>query len=110
LSVLTVLAAATQVFIADQPSMAIFPLVLAAIFAWIAYQRRATRGPPSPPGLKQPTEPTHRWLALLVLFAPMFLAPCPPWAATASLGPLRGSSNYRNPTMLPKNQRIRLNA
>ncbi|ONM49788.1 DoxX family protein [Nocardia donostiensis] len=42
LSVLTVLAAATQAFIADKPSMAIFPLVLAAIFAWIAYQRRAT--------------------------------------------------------------------
>lgn len=42
LSVLTVLAAGTQAFIADQPSMAIFPLVLAAIFAWIAYERRAT--------------------------------------------------------------------
>lgn len=42
LSVLTVLAAATQAFIADAPSMAIFPLVLAAIFAWIAYERRAT--------------------------------------------------------------------
>ncbi|MEU1206913.1 DoxX family protein [Nocardia sp. NPDC005825] len=41
LSVLTVLAAATQAFIADKPSMAIFPLVLAAIFAWIAYERRA---------------------------------------------------------------------
>ncbi|WP_336082795.1 DoxX family protein [Nocardia sp. SSK8] len=42
LSVLTVLAAATQAFIADKPSMAIFPLVLAAIFAWIAYERRAS--------------------------------------------------------------------
>lgn len=42
LSVLTVLAAATQAFIADLPGMAIFPLVLAAIFAWIAYERRAT--------------------------------------------------------------------
>ncbi len=42
LSVLTVLAAATQAFIADKPAMGIFPLVLAAIFAWIAYQRRAT--------------------------------------------------------------------
>ncbi|WP_194837154.1 DoxX family protein [Nocardia sp. XZ_19_369] len=42
LSVLTVLAAATQAFIADKPAMAIFPLVLAAIFAWIAYERRAT--------------------------------------------------------------------
>ncbi|MEU1953947.1 DoxX family protein [Nocardia rhamnosiphila] len=41
LSVLTVLAAGTQAFIADKPAMAIFPLVLAAIFAWIAYERRA---------------------------------------------------------------------
>ncbi|MFE6925099.1 DoxX family protein [Nocardia sp. NPDC057663] len=41
LSVLTVLAAATQAFIADKPAMGIFPLVLAAIFAWIAYERRA---------------------------------------------------------------------
>lgn len=42
LSVLTVLAAGTQAFVADKPSMAIFPLVLAAIFAWIAHERRAT--------------------------------------------------------------------
>lgn len=42
LSVLTVLAAGTQAFIADKPSMAIFPLVLAAIFAWIAFERRST--------------------------------------------------------------------
>ncbi|GAB2695623.1 DoxX family protein [Nocardia thraciensis] len=42
LSVLTVLAAGTQAFIADKPAMAIFPLVLAAIFGWIAYERRAT--------------------------------------------------------------------
>ncbi|WP_278262511.1 DoxX family protein [Nocardia sp. AG03] len=42
LSVLTVLAAATQAFIAELPAMAIFPLVLAAIFAWIAYERRGT--------------------------------------------------------------------
>jgi uncharacterized membrane protein len=42
LSVVTVLAAGTQAFIADKPLMGIFPLVLAAIFAWIAYQRRAT--------------------------------------------------------------------
>ncbi|WP_280272598.1 DoxX family protein [Nocardia wallacei] len=42
LSVLTVLAAATQAFIADKPAMGIFPLALAALFAWIAYQRRAT--------------------------------------------------------------------
>ncbi|WP_063062807.1 DoxX family protein [Nocardia sienata] len=41
LSVLTVLAAGTQAFIADKPAMAIFPLVLAAIFAWIAYERRS---------------------------------------------------------------------
>ncbi|MGS2810320.1 DoxX family protein [Nocardia sp. MW-W600-9] len=46
LSVLTVLAAATQAFIADKPSMAIFPLALAAIFAWIAYERRGSL--PSP--------------------------------------------------------------
>lgn len=44
LSVLTVLAAGTQAFLADKPSMAIFPLVLAAIFAWITYERRATLG------------------------------------------------------------------
>ncbi|MGW6335135.1 DoxX family protein [Nocardia rhamnosiphila] len=41
LSVLTVLAAGTQAFIAGEPVMAIFPLVLAVIFAWIAYERRA---------------------------------------------------------------------
>ena len=45
LSVLTVLAAATQAFIADAPSMAIFPLALAAIFAWIAYERRGSLTP-----------------------------------------------------------------
>ncbi|NUS45461.1 MAG: DoxX family protein, partial [Mycobacteriaceae bacterium] len=42
LSVLTVLAAGTQAFIADKPAMAVFPLVLAAIFAWIAYERRGS--------------------------------------------------------------------
>ncbi|MFC9896543.1 DoxX family protein [Nocardia sp. NPDC127579] len=42
LSVLTILAAATQAFIADAPNMSIFPLALAAIFAWIAYERRST--------------------------------------------------------------------
>ncbi|MGW0178232.1 DoxX family protein [Nocardia sp. NPDC003345] len=42
LSVLTVLAAGTQAFLAGEPAMAIFPLVLAVIFAWIAYERRAT--------------------------------------------------------------------
>ncbi|MEV3963427.1 DoxX family protein [Nocardia sp. NPDC050193] len=41
LSVLTVLAAGTQAFIAGMPAMAIFPLVLAVVFAWIAYERRA---------------------------------------------------------------------
>ncbi|QLY29221.1 DoxX family protein [Nocardia huaxiensis] len=41
LSVLTLLAAGTQAFIADKPGMAIFPLALTAIFAWIAYERRA---------------------------------------------------------------------
>ncbi|WP_054811256.1 DoxX family protein [Nocardia arizonensis] len=40
LSILTVCAAATQAFILDAPLMAIFPLVLAAIFAAIAYLRR----------------------------------------------------------------------
>lgn len=42
LSVLTVLAAGSQAFLAGLPAMATFPLVLAAIFAWIAYERRAT--------------------------------------------------------------------
>ncbi|HLS77956.1 MAG TPA: DoxX family protein [Nocardia sp.] len=42
LSVLTVLAAGTQAFLVGKPAMAIFPLVLAAIFAWIAYERRAS--------------------------------------------------------------------
>ncbi|GGK67017.1 DoxX family protein [Nocardia camponoti] len=42
LAVLTVLAAATQAFIANAPGMAIFPLVLAAIFSWIAYESRAS--------------------------------------------------------------------
>ncbi|MGA6209576.1 DoxX family protein [Nocardia testacea] len=41
LSVLTVLAAGTQAFLAGEPAMAIFPLVLAVVFAWIAYERRA---------------------------------------------------------------------
>ncbi|WP_043651071.1 DoxX family protein [Nocardia thailandica] len=42
LSVLTVLAAGTQAFLVGAPAMAIFPLALAGIFAWIAYERRAT--------------------------------------------------------------------
>ncbi|WP_280427337.1 DoxX family protein [Nocardia brasiliensis] len=42
LSVLTLLAAATNVFLTDMPTYAPFPLVLSAIFAWIAYERRDT--------------------------------------------------------------------
>ncbi|MEV0295342.1 DoxX family protein [Nocardia sp. NPDC050710] len=40
LSITTVCAAATQAFILDSPAGAIFPLVLAGLFAWIAYRRR----------------------------------------------------------------------
>ena len=40
LSITTVLAACTQAFLLHAPVMAIFPLVLAAIFAVIAWQRR----------------------------------------------------------------------
>ena len=40
LSITTVLAACTQAFLLHAPVMAIFPLVLAAIFAAIAWQRR----------------------------------------------------------------------
>ncbi|MBF6128158.1 DoxX family protein [Nocardia brasiliensis] len=42
LSVLTLLAAATNVFLTDMPAYAPFPLALSAIFAWIAYERRDT--------------------------------------------------------------------
>ncbi|WP_454198924.1 DoxX family protein [Nocardia sp. Marseille-Q1738] len=42
LSVTMVLAAATQAFILNAPALAPFPLVLAVVFAWIAYQRRDT--------------------------------------------------------------------
>ncbi|MBU3066985.1 DoxX family protein [Nocardia sp. NEAU-G5] len=42
LAVTTVLAACTQAFLLHAPAMAIFPLVLAAIFATIAWQRRAS--------------------------------------------------------------------
>ncbi|QIS02602.1 DoxX family membrane protein [Nocardia brasiliensis] len=42
LSILTVLAAATQVFLLDAPELVLFPLVLAVLFAWIAYERRDT--------------------------------------------------------------------
>ncbi|MGQ4618471.1 DoxX family protein [Nocardia sp. R7R-8] len=40
LSVLTLLAAATNLFLTDMPAYAPFPLVLSGIFAWIAYERR----------------------------------------------------------------------
>ncbi|WP_054811941.1 DoxX family protein [Nocardia arizonensis] len=40
LSILTLLAAATNLFLTDMPSYAPFPLVLSGIFAWIAYERR----------------------------------------------------------------------
>lgn len=40
LSITMVCAAATQVFVMDAPAGAIFPLVLMAVFAWIAYERR----------------------------------------------------------------------
>lgn len=42
LSITTVLAAATQAFLLDAPGLSIFPLVLAVIFGWMAYQRRDT--------------------------------------------------------------------
>ncbi|WP_062998805.1 DoxX family protein [Nocardia mikamii] len=40
LSITMVCAAATQAFVMDAPAGSIFPLVLAAVFAWIAYERR----------------------------------------------------------------------
>ncbi|WP_063064838.1 DoxX family protein [Nocardia violaceofusca] len=40
LSITMVCAAATQAFVMDAPAGAIFPLVLVAVFAWIAYERR----------------------------------------------------------------------
>ncbi|WP_067841939.1 DoxX family protein [Nocardia lijiangensis] len=40
LSITMVFAAATQAFVLDAPSYAVFPLVLAAVFAWLAWQRR----------------------------------------------------------------------
>ena len=42
LSITTVLAAATQAFLLDAPALAPFPLVLAVLFGWMAYQRRDT--------------------------------------------------------------------
>ncbi|WP_227982830.1 DoxX family protein [Nocardia spumae] len=43
LSVTMVCAAATQAFVLDAPGNAAFPLVLAAVFGWIAYERRPAR-------------------------------------------------------------------
>ncbi|MGW4740949.1 DoxX family protein [Nocardia xishanensis] len=40
LSITMVFAAATQAFILDAPSYSVFPLVLAAMFAWLAWERR----------------------------------------------------------------------
>ncbi|MEV6774542.1 DoxX family protein [Nocardia sp. NPDC051030] len=40
LSITTVLAAATQVFLLGAPALAPFPLILAVMFAWIAWERR----------------------------------------------------------------------
>ncbi|MFI6173835.1 DoxX family protein [Nocardia sp. NPDC051052] len=40
LTITMVLAAATQAFLLDAPALAPFPLVLAVVFAWIAYERR----------------------------------------------------------------------
>ncbi|MGV9615226.1 DoxX family protein [Nocardia xishanensis] len=40
LSITMVFAAATQAFILDAPSYSVFPLVLAAVFAWLAWERR----------------------------------------------------------------------
>ncbi|MGW4357073.1 DoxX family protein [Nocardia sp. NPDC004582] len=42
LSITMVCAAATQAFLLSAPGMAIFPLVLVGVFAWIAYERRAS--------------------------------------------------------------------
>lgn len=40
LTITMVLAAATQAFLLDAPELSPFPLVLAVVFAWIAYERR----------------------------------------------------------------------
>ncbi|MEV5647139.1 DoxX family protein [Nocardia sp. NPDC052254] len=42
LAIVTFLAAGFNAFLADAPELAPFPLVLTAIFAWIAYERRAS--------------------------------------------------------------------
>ncbi|MGV9821477.1 DoxX family protein [Nocardia xishanensis] len=40
LSITMVFAAATQAFVLDAPSYSVFPLVLAAVFTWLAWERR----------------------------------------------------------------------
>ncbi|MEV0343026.1 DoxX family protein [Nocardia sp. NPDC050713] len=40
LSITMVFAAATQAFVMDAPAYSVFPLVLAAVFAWLALERR----------------------------------------------------------------------
>lgn len=42
LSLTMIGAAATQAFLLNAPGMAIFPLVLVGVFAWMAYERRAS--------------------------------------------------------------------
>ncbi|MFB8003952.1 DoxX family protein [Nocardia sp. NPDC056000] len=42
LAIVTFLAAGFNAFLAGTPELAPFPLVLTAIFAWIAYERRAS--------------------------------------------------------------------
>ncbi|MFC9893593.1 hypothetical protein ACFVMC_07860 [Nocardia sp. NPDC127579] len=42
LVIVTFLAAGFNAFLADTPELAPFPLALSAIFAWIAYERRAS--------------------------------------------------------------------
>ncbi|MEU8899395.1 DoxX family protein [Nocardia sp. NPDC048505] len=42
LAIVTFLAAGFNVFLAGSPELAPFPLALTAIFAWIAYERRAS--------------------------------------------------------------------
>ncbi|MQY31962.1 DoxX family protein [Nocardia aurantia] len=43
LSIVTVLAAATQAFQLHNPGLSVFPLVLAVVFAWIARERLTAR-------------------------------------------------------------------
>ncbi|MET8429974.1 DoxX family protein [Nocardia sp. NPDC059091] len=42
LSITMVCAAATQAFVLGSPALAVFPLILVGVFAWIAYERRAS--------------------------------------------------------------------